>query len=207
VRSLGRGSSLFALVLGPLFVLGYPWLLALYAAQTVGGVSSDLLLALVWLAPEVYLLSGVVKAAEYANANRSAVLGMIAPGVSLLAQLLVLPFARSWAPMESAAVPIWGLKGGILMWAAPMTVFVACSLIAAVLASLAPRVVPGKFGRTIGPQLAGLSLLLVAFLLPHWGGMAAAQVGLDLGIPSLWVNVIAVFIFSLFALVWFRSRD
>jgi len=207
LRSLTRGSSPFAVALGPLFVLGYPWLLALYAAQPVGSIASDLSLALVWLAPEVYLLSGVVVAAGYANANRRAVLGFIAPGVSLIAQLLVLPLARAWAPSVSATVPVWGLRGGMLMWAAPMAVFAVASVLAAVIASVVPRVVPGKFGRVIGPQLAGLSLLFVAFLLPNWGGIAAARAGLDIGMPTLWVNAIAVFVFSLFALVWFRPGD
>lgn len=207
LRSLAHGYSLLAILLGPLFVLGYPWLLALYAAQAAGSVLSDLALALVWLAPEVYLLSGVVKAAEHANANRRATLGLIAPGVSLIAQLLVLPLALSWAPSVSATVPMWGLRGDTLLWMAPMALFAVASALAAVIASKTPRVVPGKFGRTIGPQLAGLSLLVVAFLLPNWGGIAAARVGLDLGMPTLWVNAVAVFVFSLFALVWFHPRD
>ncbi len=196
-----------ALVIGPLFIIGYPWLLALYAAQAAGSIPSDLSLALVWLVPEVFLLSGVVKAAEYANANRRAVLGLIAPGVSLAAQLVVLPLAESWAPSASTVVPVWGMQGGTLTWVAPMALFAVTSAIAALIAATMPRVVPGKFGRTIGPQLAGLSLLFVALLLPHWGGIAAAKVGLEMGMPTLWVNVIAVFVFSLFALVWFRSED
>lgn len=207
LRSLARGSSLFAVLLGPLFILSYPWLLTLYATQVIGSIASDLSLALVWLVPEIYLLSGVVKAAEYANANRRAVLGLIAPGVSLITQLLVLPLAQSWAPLESAAIPMWGLRGSVLMWTAPMVGFAMCSTVAAVIASVAPRVVPGKFDRTIGPQLAGLSLLFVAFLLPNWGGVAAVRIGLDIGMPTLWINTITVFVLSLFVLVWFWPRD
>jgi hypothetical protein len=207
LQSLTVGQSPLALAVGPLFILGYPWLLALYAAQPTGSVRGDLVLALLWLAPEVYLLAGVVKSAQYANANRRAVLGLIPMAVSVVAQLLVLPVALGWTPAGAQSAQVWGVAGTALSGGMAIVVFAAVSAVAALIGAAAPRVVPGKFNRMIGPQLGGISLALVALLLPHWGGLAVAKMGLDIGVPVLWVNVLAVFTFVFVALVWFRPQD
>jgi len=207
LQSLTRGQSPLALAVGPLFIVGYPWLLALYAAQPAGTVQGDLVLALLWLAPEVYVLAGIVKSAQYANANRRAVLGLIPMAVSVLAQFAVMPFALAWAPASADSVAVWGMQGLALSGGIAITVFAVCSAVAALLGAVAPRVVPGKFNRVIGPQLGGLSVALVALLLPNWGGLALAKIGLDIGVPMLWVNVLAVFTFVFFAFVWFRPQD
>lgn len=207
IRSLARGTSPAAIATGPAFILGYPWLLAFYAAQPAHSITSDLALALVWLAPELYLLSGVVKAAEYANANRRVAYGLIPPAVSLLLQFMVLSLARRMAPASSALVVVWGASGSTLTRVGPLATFALASAVAAVIAAMMPRVVPGKFGRTIGPQLLGLSVLLVALMLPSYGGLALIRLGLDIGLPMLWVNVLSVFIFTGFAFFWFRSKD
>lgn len=207
LRSCARGTTPYAIATGPLFILGYPWLLALHGAQTAPGLTSDLSLALLWLVPEIYLLSGVVKAAEYANANRRVTLGLIPPAISFALQLMVVPLARRLMPAAASAVSVWWMSGDLLMRLGPLTAFAVASVLAAFIAANVPRVVPGKFGRTIGPQLAGLSILFVLLMLPSFGGLALIRIGLNVGLPMLWVNVAAIFIFVFFGFFWFQSKD
>ena len=192
---------------GLLFVVGYPWLVAALGSARGGSVARELLLALAWLSPEIYLVVGLVWVAHLANANRRVSAGLMPAGVALLLQLMVLPVAAARAPAASYTVTLFGLQGAVLMWGAPLALFALGSIGISLLAAWMPRVVPGKFARVIGPQLGCLSGLVVALLLPTWGGLAMMQFSLDLGFPTIWVDVVAVFVFTFFALLWFRPED
>ena len=192
---------------GLAFVIGYPWLLAAFEAAAPGSAVQDLWLAAAWLAPEVYLLMGLVWAAHLANANRRAALGIVPTSMALLLQLIVLPAAVAWTPAAAYAVTLFGLQGATLMWGAPLLLFALGSVGISLVAAWTPRVVPGKFARVIGPQLGCLSVLVVALLLPTWGGLAWMRFSLDLGFPTIWVDVVAVFVFTFFTLFWFRPGD
>jgi hypothetical protein len=194
-------------VLGVVGAASYPWLLAAWAAQPPGSVTSDVLLATCWGVAEIYLLTGVVKAAQWSNSSRRFATGLVVPGLSLVAQLMVVSAVASWAPAVSASASVFGTG---LPRPTPVTLmlaFGALSLAAAVLGASMPRVVPGKFGRQIGPQLGCASGLFAALLLPTWGGLALAGRMMSLGFSTLWVDIAALFVFSFFALYWFWPTD
>jgi len=207
LREFWTLQGIACLIAGPIFVIGYAWLLAELAGASATGGVRDLWLAAAWLAPEIYLVAGLVWVAHVANARREALSGFIAIVVLLLAQLAVLPFAIARAPSQAYGVSLYGLRGATLMWWSPLLVLVLIAAPIAVLAAWTPRVVPGKFGRVIGPQLGCLSVLFVAMLLPTWGGLAMIQLSLDLGFPTIWVDVVAVFVFVLFGVYWFWPED
>ena len=192
---------------GLVFVIGYPWLLAAFEGAAPRSIAQDLWLAAAWLAPEFYLVMGLVWAAHLANANRRPSLGIVPASVALLLQLIVLPAAVAWAPAAAYTVTLFGLQGAALMWGAPLLLFALGSASISFVAAWTPRVVPGKFARVIGPQLGCLSGLVVALLLPTWGGLAWMRYSLDLGFPTIWVDVVALFVFMFFALFWFMPGD
>jgi hypothetical protein len=194
-------------VLGVAGVASYPWLLAAWAAQPPGSVMSDVLLATCWGVAEVYLLTGVVKAAQWANSSRRFATGLVVPSLSMTAQLVAVAAVASSAPVVSAAASVFGTGLPRPTTGALMIAFAALSLVAALLGAYLPRVVPGKFGRQIGPQLGCASGLFAALLLPTWGGLALASRMMSLGFSTLWVDIAALFVFSFFALYWFWPTD
>jgi hypothetical protein len=170
-------------------------------------VSADLLLGLCWLAPEVYLLSGAVKAAQMANSSRRFLRGLVVPGLSVAAQLLAAALVLALIPQPPSAVTVFGLHGSALTIRVPLALFAAGSVLAAALGRAMPAVVPGKFQRLVAPQLGCLSVLTVALLLPAWGGLALMRKAIDIGMQPLWIDIAMIFIISFFGLYWFWPTD
>ena len=209
-RTLPMGldnGGLVAIALGPLFVIGYPLLLGVWLRQPAGSVQSDLVLGLCWLAPEVYLLSGFVKAAQMANRTRSFVTGLTVPALSIAFQLVALLLLRILGVTPSDAAVVYGLHGASLVLWVPFSLFAVGSLTASALGRWMPVVVPGKFQRVVAPQLGCLSLLTAALLLPVWGGLALMRRAIDIGFHSLWVNIAMFFVMCFFAIYWFWPTD
>jgi hypothetical protein len=202
-----EAGDIVAAALGPLFIVGYPWLLYLYAQQVVGSLQSAALLTACWVAPEVYLLSGFAKAAQFANVRRSFAWGLLVPGVSLAAQLVALFLSGGLFPPAISSAVVFGLSGGALMWTGPMALFATGSAVCALVASLLPKAVPGRFQRVFLPEITGITALAVALFLPRWGGIALAQASLRMGFLPLFVGVIIVFLSLGFVLFWFRSKE
>ncbi len=207
-RPLGFGVATWTAVLfGAGFIALYPWLLAWHSAQVPGSVAFDLTLAVCWLLPELYLVSGMVHAAHRSNSERDIRPGLVFVAAAVALQLVVAALVRGFVPTASLSTTVFALKGRMLHATVPILLYAVGSSVAALAAAWLPRVVPGKFERVIAPQLGCVSVLLAALLLPTWGGIALLIRTAGLGIAPFWIDLVAVFAIPVFALFWFWPHD
>ncbi len=201
------GRTWTTIAMGVLFVLAYPWLLAWHGSHAAGTAMHDLSLAICWLAPEAYLVSGMVRSAHRANRARSVVPSLSFAVIAVGLQVASLWVARELGLTPATTVQVFRLSGPVLAWQAPVALYAVSVVCSAFVAAWMPKVVQGKFNRVVAPQLGCLSVLLAALLLPTWGGLALLSRTAEIGIAPFWIDLLAMFVIPVFALFWFWPDD